>query len=116
MGDRPAGPAPCRPGRASRIQTSQPKDPTTRQAMRTGPLLCGRDGVSICWRRFSASNIAQSVRDRLLNRARCGGEDFQALLTRYALERLMYRLSPSNLRERLTGVERFYSHALDWIS
>ena len=49
---------------------------------------------------MSASNIAQSVRDRLLNRARRAGEDFQALLTRYALERLMYRLSQSAHRER----------------
>ena len=31
---------------------------------------------------MSASNVAQSVRDRLLNRARRGGEDFQALCSR----------------------------------
>lgn len=33
------------------------------------------------------TNRAASVRQRLLNRARSEGEDFQALLTRYALER-----------------------------
>lgn len=43
---------------------------------------------------------ASSVRDRLLQRARRSGEDFQALLTRYALERLMYRLSQSDVHDR----------------
>ena len=38
------------------------------------------------------SNLAHSVRARLLNRARARGEDFQLVLTRYALERLLYRL------------------------
>ncbi len=36
---------------------------------------------------------AKSVRARLLNRARKEGEDFQRLLVRYAIERLLYRLS-----------------------
>jgi hypothetical protein len=38
-------------------------------------------------------NIGASVRARLLDRARAGRLDFQILLTRYALERLLYRLS-----------------------
>ena len=40
-------------------------------------------------------NIAASVRARLLNRARETRQDFNLVLTRYALERLLYRLSVS---------------------
>lgn len=39
---------------------------------------------------------ADSVRARLLNRAQQHGEDFNLLLTRYALERWLYRLSVSD--------------------
>lgn len=45
-------------------------------------------------------NMAASVRDRLLHVARERGEDFQLLLTRYGLERLMYRLSISPYRDQ----------------
>ena len=45
-------------------------------------------------------NIGASVRTRLLQRARAEQTDFQILLTRYALERLLYRLSVSDQRER----------------
>ena len=45
-------------------------------------------------------NIGASVRARLLDRARAERSDFQILLTRYALERLLYRLSVSEHRER----------------
>jgi hypothetical protein len=45
-------------------------------------------------------NTAASVRDQLLALARERGEDFQWLLTQYGLERLLYRLSQSNYRER----------------
>ncbi len=38
---------------------------------------------------------AASVRQRLLNLSRKSGEDFQLLLTRYAIERLLYRLAES---------------------
>ena len=38
-------------------------------------------------------NTAASVRARLLNRARGTRQDFNLVLTRYALERLLYRLS-----------------------
>jgi predicted nucleotidyltransferase component of viral defense system len=41
------------------------------------------------------TNVAASVRDRLLNRSRKTGEDFQFLLQRYAAERLLYRLGQS---------------------
>lgn len=44
-------------------------------------------------------NVAASVQARLLNLARERGEDFQLVLTRYALERLLYRLSRSPHRE-----------------
>lgn len=40
-------------------------------------------------------NIAASVRAQLLNRARETRQDFNLVLTRYALERLLYRLSIS---------------------
>lgn len=46
------------------------------------------------------SNQAASVAARLLQRSRSTGEDHQALLTRYGLERLMYRLSQSALANR----------------
>jgi Nucleotidyl transferase AbiEii toxin, Type IV TA system len=41
------------------------------------------------------ANVAASVRQRLLNLARQRGEEFQSLLTRYANERLIYRLAVS---------------------
>lgn len=45
-------------------------------------------------------NIAASVRQRLLNASRARHEDFQVTLTRYALERLLYRLSKSAHRDQ----------------
>ena len=44
-------------------------------------------------------NLAASVRQRLMNVARSQKEDFQLILTRYALERLLYRLSQSEYRD-----------------
>lgn len=43
---------------------------------------------------------AASVRQRLLNMARKRGEDFQLLLIRYGLERLLYRLGKSDHGQR----------------
>jgi hypothetical protein len=43
----------------------------------------------------ATKNIGASVRARLLNRARADKVDFNLMLTRYALERLLYRLSVS---------------------
>lgn len=43
---------------------------------------------------------AASVRQRLLNRARAEGDDFQVLLTRYVLERFLYRLGRSEHRDQ----------------
>ena len=44
---------------------------------------------------MNGRNVAASVRARLLNRARETGQDFNLILIRYALERLLYRLSIS---------------------
>ncbi|MFZ4539800.1 nucleotidyl transferase AbiEii/AbiGii toxin family protein [Propionivibrio sp.] len=45
-------------------------------------------------------NLGASIRDRLLNKARAEKLDFNLLLTRYALERMLYRLSVSEHREQ----------------
>jgi len=44
----------------------------------------------------ATKNVGASVRARLLNRARADKRDFNLVLTRYALERLLYRLSVSS--------------------
>jgi len=56
------------------------------------------------------TNVSQSVRDRLMNTARETGENFQVILVRYATERLMYRISRSEHRNRfvLKGAWLFY--------
>jgi predicted nucleotidyltransferase component of viral defense system len=45
-------------------------------------------------------NVGASVRQRLLNLARARGQPLELLLTRYALERLLHRLSLSPHRDR----------------
>jgi len=45
-------------------------------------------------------NLAKSVKDRLLNLARAEGKVFDVVLVRFALERLLYRLSLSAHRDR----------------
>lgn len=42
------------------------------------------------------TNMAASVRHRLADIARSNGEDFQYVLTRYGIERLLYRLAQSS--------------------
>lgn len=44
---------------------------------------------------MTIKNTAASIRSRLLNKAKHDGLDFQFILTKYALERLLYRLSVS---------------------
>jgi hypothetical protein len=44
---------------------------------------------------MSVQNIGASIRNRLLDKARAEKLDFNLLLTRYALERMLYRLSIS---------------------
>jgi hypothetical protein len=49
---------------------------------------------------MSTLNIGASVRGRLLNKARAEKLDYNLLLTRYALERMLYRLSISEQRDQ----------------
>lgn len=60
-------------------------------------------------------NIGASVRARLLDRSRAERSDYQILLTRYALERLLYRLSVSEHRDRfiLKGAMLFVTWVAD---
>ena len=44
-------------------------------------------------------NSPASIRARLLNVSKQSGEDYQAILTRYAIERFLYRLGASEQRE-----------------
>ena len=46
------------------------------------------------------TNTAASVKQRLLNRARAQKEEFNLLLTKYALERVLYRISQSPQKDR----------------
>lgn len=41
-----------------------------------------------------------SIRQRLLNHARAHGDDYQRILTRYAIERLLFRISRTEAREQ----------------
>jgi hypothetical protein len=45
--------------------------------------------------------VAKSVRQRLLNLTKARNEDYNLVLTRYALERFLYRLSLSQHRQEL---------------
>lgn len=45
-------------------------------------------------------HIAASIRQRLLNYAQAQGEDFNLILTRHAIERLLYRLEQSDVADR----------------
>jgi Nucleotidyl transferase AbiEii toxin, Type IV TA system len=46
-------------------------------------------------RKAKPRNLAASVRQRLMDLARKHGDDFHLVLTRYVVERLLYRLSCS---------------------
>lgn len=48
------------------------------------------------------SNVAASIRARLLNKAKCAGTEFKLLLVRYACERFRHRLGESVSRSRIT--------------
>jgi hypothetical protein len=60
-------------------------------------------------------NVGASVRTLLLKRAEQSGADFQILLTRYAIERLLYRLSVSPARDQfiLKGAMLFTTWVVD---
>lgn len=49
---------------------------------------------------MTTSGKAASVHDRLLAVARANGSDFNLLLSRYALERFLYRISASRYKDR----------------
>jgi predicted nucleotidyltransferase component of viral defense system len=48
----------------------------------------------------SPTNMAASIKDRLLTLARAEGRSFDIFLVRFALERLLFRLSQSQYRDR----------------
>ena len=54
-------------------------------------------------KRERVTNIAASVKQRLLNLSKERGEDPNLLFTRYAAERFLYRLSQSQQADRLVG-------------
>lgn len=60
-------------------------------------------------------NTAASVRRRLLNLSSSRGADYNALLTQYAIERFLYRLSKSTLADKfvLKGAMLFRVWAVD---
>ena len=49
---------------------------------------------------MTVRNLGVSIRDRLLNKARAEKRDYNLMLTRYALERLIYRFSISPYRDQ----------------
>lgn len=49
---------------------------------------------------MNVRNVGASIRDRLLNKARAEKLDYNLLLTRYALERMLYRLSVSDQHDQ----------------
>jgi len=59
---------------------------------------------------MSQKNIAHSIFQRLLNRAKANKEDFNLLLSRYGMERFLYRLSVTSYRDRfiLKGASLFF--------
>ena len=61
----------------------------------------------------AVKDIGASVRARLLGLARSRGDDFQLLLTRYANERLLYRLAVSPYALTLRAQGRGPLHDLD---
>jgi len=64
------------------------------------------------------TNMAASVRARLLKLAKESGEEFTYVLTRYGLERLLARLAGSRYRDAfvLKGAMLFRSSRLDSIA
>jgi hypothetical protein len=62
-------------------------------------------------KRRAPRDLAASVRQRLFDLARSRGEDFELVLTRFALERLLYRLGRAEHRERfiLKGALLFHT-------
>ncbi len=59
--------------------------------------------------REDSKNVAHSIFQRLLNRAKANNEDFNLLLSRYGMERFLYRLSVSSFSDQfiLKGASLF---------
>jgi hypothetical protein len=55
-------------------------------------------------------NVAASVRARLLNVAKAQGVDFNQVLVRFALERILYRLTSPRTRIGFCSKARCCSH------
>ena len=58
-------------------------------------------------------NLTASVRQRLMNLARARSEEFGLILTRYGIERLLYRLSQSPYRKRVRTERRSAFRVVD---
>jgi predicted nucleotidyltransferase component of viral defense system len=60
-------------------------------------------------KRKKPANVAESVRQQLLNRGKARGEDYNFTLSQYAIERFLYRLAESEHRQRfvLKGASLF---------
>jgi hypothetical protein len=56
----------------------------------------------------AATNLTASVRQRLLNLANENRQDFGMLLTKFALERFLHRLSVSRHRDSFVLKGRFF--------
>jgi hypothetical protein len=55
------------------------------------------------------TNTAASAKQRLLNRARAKKEDFNLLLTKFALERVLYRIANRHTKTPSFSRERCFS-------
>lgn len=53
---------------------------------------------------MTTSGKAASVHDRLLQVARASGSDFNLILSRYALERFLYRIFASPYKDRVESL------------
>ena len=68
-----------------------------------------------------AGNVAASVRQRLLNLRDAQGGDYNTLLTQFAIERFLYRISKSELADAfdeshaLRHVDAIISRVLDLV-
>ena len=80
------------------MQTQAPSDfgrtLASRQGMSRGERNAPLPGVAFV-KREKPKNLAASVRQRLLNLAQARAEDFGLVLTRYGIERFLYRLAQS---------------------
>lgn len=60
-----------------------------------------------------AKNMEASVRQRLLNLSKARGEDFGLILSRFAIERLLYRVATRAESNRIHIPQKKYARAHD---